>query len=119
MKYTLAVLIGIFVISITAFGFGGGVDVGNHNQKGRFSVPVFKTEESMVEHVTKELPRIEKGEHPEVKKLLKKARCSDTVVEFDSLEVNDSYSWNKNSKELEKEFTGDVVILLKKCKKNL
>lgn len=118
MKYVLTAIVGTFLLSITAMGFGGGVDVGNHNQKGRFTVPVFSTEESMVEHVNNELPQIEKGEHPEVKKLIKKGRCSSKVI-FDFLEVNDSYRWNRTTKKLEKEFSGDVVVVIKDCKKSL
>lgn len=116
MKHIILILIGSLLWSVSVSGWDGGVDVGNHSNKGRFKIPVFKSEESMVAHLEEILPAIEKGEHQEVKKLLKRGKCSGKI-EFDVLEVEYSYEYNQKIKKLEKEYSGVVEVLLTDCKR--
>lgn len=117
MKNSVLFLI-IALFSLHAFGIeSGGVDVGNSNQKGNFGLPIFKTEEEMVTHVNGILPLIEKGEHKEVQRLVKRGKCSKGSAQFDEFSVIPSYEYNKSTRKLDKEFSGEVTVLLKDCKR--
>lgn len=118
MKYvSLTLFIGI-MLSMSAFSFGGGgVDVGNHNQKGNFSLPDFKSEPEMVQYLESIMPKIESGEAPEVRRLLYFRNCSKTDVEFDHVSVTPSYRYNREAKKLEKEISGEVTVTFKNCRR--
>lgn len=119
MKLFLSTLIiGIF-LSTSAFSFeGGGVDVGNSIQKGSFSLPEFNAETDMVQYLESLIPKIEKGETPEVRRLLKRGRCQDNNVSFEELSVVPSYRYNRNTRKLEKEFSGEVSVIMKDCRRS-
>lgn len=111
-------LITIVLFSLTALAFGsGGVDVGNSNQKGRFLLPEFKSEPEMVEYVQGLIPKIEKGEVKEVRAIVRRGQCSEEAVKFGELSVIPSYRYNKTTGKLDKEFSGEVSVLLKNCKR--
>lgn len=116
---SLSCLLFIIFLLLPLTVFSGGVDVGNANQKGRFTVPEFPTEESMTAHLEKLLPAIEKGESKEVFNLISKGNCSKGKATFEELEVTPYYRYDKNIKRLNKEFSGEVVISLHDCRKPL
>jgi hypothetical protein len=108
----------IALMSLHAFGMeSGGVDVGNSNQKGKFGLPVFKTEAEMVTHLQALIPQIEKGELKEVQNLMKQGKCSSESAKFGELAVIPSYQYNKQTGKLEPEFSGQVSVLLNNCKR--
>lgn len=108
----------IALLSVHTFGFeGGGVDVGNSNPRAKFALPVFNSEAAMVAHVNALLPQIEKGELKEVQDLMKKGKCSEGFAKFNELSVIPSYEYNKTTKKLDKEFSGEVFVELKDCKR--
>lgn len=99
---------------------GGGVDVGNHSPKsfkGSFIVPTFTSEEAIVSHIQKLLPKIEDASVNDVRELIVGAKCSSKNVKFDTLEVVTSYQFNESRMKLEKEFMGIVTVELLDCKK--
>ncbi len=98
---------------------GGGVDVGNHSPKsfkGSFLVPTFTSEEAMVAHIQKLLPKIESASVSDVRALILEAKCSAKNVKFDTLEVITSYEFNEIRMKLDKEFMGIVTVELRDCK---
>jgi hypothetical protein len=118
MKPLLSTLFIAIVLSASAFSFeGGGVDVGNSNQKGKFSLPEFSSETEMVHYLEGLLPKIEKGETPEVRRLLRRGRCGQSKVTFSELAVNPSYRYNRQTRKLEKEFSGEVSVILENCRR--
>lgn len=118
MKLFLSTLFIGILLSASTFSFGGGgVDVGNSIHKGAFSLPDFKSEPEMVEYLDALIPKIEKGETPEVRRLLKRERCQQDGIHFEELEVKPSYRYNRNTRKLEKEFSGDVSITMKNCRR--
>ncbi len=97
---------------------GGGVDVGNHSPmsyKGSFNLAVFKSEESVVEHVQKILPSIENGTFESVRELIDLGECSPEKVKFDTLEVVTSYQVDEENFKMTKEYSGVVTLELEGC----
>lgn len=110
----------LMIVSYSLQSWGGGVDVGNHKPqgfRGSYVVPAFSSEEDLVFHVEKQLPKIENGSVAEVKQMIKDAACSNKDIKFDLLEVLPSYKINPKTLKLQKEFMGLVVVDLKSCKK--
>lgn len=113
----MKILILVLLFTTASFAIeSGGVDVGNSNQKGKFALPIFKSEEAMVNHLNELMPQIEKGEHKEVQKLMKRGKCP-APVKFGELSVIPSYEYNKSTKKLDKEFSGEVTVVFKDCKR--
>lgn len=115
----LGLLVVTVLLSLSTWG-GGGVDVGNHNQKGfrgTFQIPTFNDENEIVTHVQSLLPSIEDGTNGSVKRLVSQGKCSGKDIKFDELEVLTSYEYNDMSKKLNRKASGLVIVKLFECKR--
>lgn len=115
----LGLLVVTVLLSLSVWG-DGGVDVGNHNQKGfrgTFQVPTFNEENEMVAHVQSLLPSVQDGTNNSVKRLVSQGKCSEKEIKFEELEVLTSYDYNDTSKKLNRKASGLVIVKLFDCKR--